>query len=124
LLALSPQIEIVGEARDGQESVQLVAERHPDVVLMDLQMPVMDGLEATRYIKSQWPEVRVVTLTMSPGYRLAAYAAGADAFLLKGCRVDALRAAITLEPNSDHCRHGIRMRDELANDQMIKGEKR
>jgi DNA-binding NarL/FixJ family response regulator len=97
LLTLSPAVEIVGEAGDGQESVKLVAERHPDVVLMDVQMPVMDGLEATRRIKSQWPEVKVIALTMQPEYRAEALAAGADAFLLKGCTVDALEAAITPE---------------------------
>jgi len=104
LLALSPQVEVVGEAADGQESVDLVAECHPDVVLMDVHMPVpalsgaegMDGLEATRRIKRLWPEVRVVVLTMSSAYRTAALAAGADAFLVKGCPSEALRAAIGL----------------------------
>ena len=94
LLSLSPQVEVVGEAADGQESVDLVAERHPDVVLMDVQMPVMDGLEATRRIKSQWPEVKVVALTMHANYRSQALAAGADAFLLKGCTAEELQAAI------------------------------
>jgi DNA-binding NarL/FixJ family response regulator len=60
-------------------------------------MPVMDGLEATRRIKSQWPEVKVIALTMQPEYRAKALAAGADAFLLKGCTVDELEAAITPE---------------------------
>ena len=99
LLALCPEVDVVGEAADGQECVALVAECHPDVVLMDAQMPVMDGLEATRQIKSQWPEVRVVVLTMYPGYRARARAAGADAFLLKGGSVEELQAAVTTEPN-------------------------
>jgi DNA-binding NarL/FixJ family response regulator len=94
VLTLSPQVEVIGEAADGQESVDLVAERHPDVVLMDVQMPVMDGLEATRHIKSRWPEVRVVVLTMHANYRAKALAAGADAFLIKGCPSEVLRAAI------------------------------
>ena len=94
VLTLSPQVEVIGEAADGQESVDLVAEHHPDVVLMDVQMPVMDGLEATRHIKSRWPEVRVVVLTMHPNYRAKALAAGADAFLIKGCPSEMLRAAI------------------------------
>jgi DNA-binding NarL/FixJ family response regulator len=98
LLALFPQVEVVGEAGDGQESVDLVAEHRPDVVLMDVLMPVMDGLEATRLIKRQWPEVRVVVLTMNTAYRTAALAAGADAFLLKGERPsEILRAVMGLE---------------------------
>jgi DNA-binding NarL/FixJ family response regulator len=96
VLTLSPQVEVIGEAADGQESVDLVAEHHPDVVLMDVQMPVMDGLEATRHIKSRWPEVRVVVLTMHANYRAKALAAGADAFLIKGCPSEMLRAAIEL----------------------------
>jgi DNA-binding NarL/FixJ family response regulator len=94
LLALWPRVEVVGEAADGQESVALVAESHPDVVLMDMRMPVMDGLEATRRIKSQWPEIRVVALSMDPVYQPKARAAGADVFLLKGCRAEELEAAL------------------------------
>jgi DNA-binding NarL/FixJ family response regulator len=94
LLGLWPQVEVVGEAADGQESVSLVAESHPDVVLMDMRMPVMDGLEATRRIKSQWPEIRVVGLSMYPVYQSKAHAAGADVFLLKGCMAEELQAAI------------------------------
>jgi DNA-binding NarL/FixJ family response regulator len=105
-LAHWPQIEVAGEARDGQESVQWVARQRPDVVLMDLQMPVMDGLEATRRIKRRWPEVKVVALTMHAEYRAEALSAGADAFLLKGCSVDTLRAAIT-EPGRLETRHTI-----------------
>ncbi len=94
LLTLSPQVEVVGEATDGREAVHLVAKRQPDVVLMDMQMPVMDGLEATRCIKEQWPEVRVIALTMYPKYRVEAVAAGVDAFLLKGSPTEVLQDTI------------------------------
>jgi DNA-binding NarL/FixJ family response regulator len=94
LLSLSSQVEVVGEAADGQDALHLVAERHPDVVLMDVQMPVMDGLEATRRIKDQWPGVRVVVLTIYARYRARAISAGADVFLLKGCSPEALQDAI------------------------------
>lgn len=80
-----PQVEVVGEASNGREAARLVEERRPDVVLMDARMPVMDGLEATRLIKDNWPEVKVVVLTMYPAYRGEALAAGADAVLVKGC---------------------------------------
>ena len=85
LLASWPNIEVVGAAANGEEAVQAVEKCHPDVALLDIQMPVMDGLEATRLIKSQWPQVRIVVLTISPLYRTHALSAGADAFLLKGC---------------------------------------
>jgi DNA-binding NarL/FixJ family response regulator len=94
LLTLLPQVEVVGEAVDGRESVALVAEYRPDVVLMDVQMPVMDGLEATRRIKEQWPEVQVIALTMYTKYRAEALAAGADAFLLKDGAPNTLASAI------------------------------
>lgn len=85
VLATWPEVELVGEAADGRETVRLVEECRPDVVLMDVRMPVMDGIEATRLIKSRWPEVMVVVLTMYPVHRTDALAAGADAFLVKGC---------------------------------------
>jgi len=94
LLSMLSQVEVVGEAADGQDALHLVAEHHPDVVLMDIQMPVMDGLEATRCIKSQWPGVRVIVLTLYARYRSKAIAAGADVFLLKGCAYEVLQEAI------------------------------
>ena len=94
LLSLFPQVEVVGEAADGQESVQQVEHCRPNVVLMDMQMPGTNGLEATRRIKCRWPKVKIIALTLHPGYQAEAFAAGADAFLLKGCDPELLRDAI------------------------------
>ena len=84
LLEFEPDIEAILEAANGREAVQLVADEQPDVVLMDVRMPVMDGVEATRQIKVRWPQVKVVVLTMYPSNKAEALAAGADRFLLKG----------------------------------------
>jgi CheY-like chemotaxis protein len=74
----------IREAVDGQEAVQRVAEQQPDLVLMDIRMPGMDGLQATRATKARWPWVRVVVLTLYGEYESEALAAGADVFLGKG----------------------------------------
>ena len=89
-----PEVVVVGEAANGQEAVRQVAKCRPDVVLMDIRMPVMNGLEATQHIKSHWPEVKVIALTMYGAYRAEALAAGVDAVLIKGCPVEELFAAI------------------------------
>ncbi|MGD2207512.1 MAG: response regulator transcription factor [Anaerolineae bacterium] len=95
LLATWPGIEVVGEATDGEEAVQLAEECRPDVVLMDIRMPGTDGLAATRLIKDRWPETRVVVLTMYTDYTADdALAAGADAFQLKGRPAEELLEAI------------------------------
>jgi YesN/AraC family two-component response regulator len=94
LLSFSPQVQVVGEAANGSDAVRLAAECQPDVVLMDIQMPVMDGLQATQHIKGQWPEIRVIALTMYTRYRAKALASGADLFLLKGCTPQDLQNAI------------------------------
>jgi DNA-binding NarL/FixJ family response regulator len=94
LLSLLPQVEIIAEAANGCESVDLVAEYRPDVVLMDMHMPVMDGVEATRRIKEQWPTVRIIALTLHSQYRAEALAAGVDVFLLKDGNADTLLDAI------------------------------
>jgi DNA-binding NarL/FixJ family response regulator len=89
-----PCVDVVAEAPNGQEAVRLVEEYGPDVVVMDARMPVMDGLEATRLIKSKWPEVKVIVLTLYPAYQAQALAAGADSFLIKGCPAEQLLEAV------------------------------
>jgi DNA-binding NarL/FixJ family response regulator len=106
LLATSTEITVVGEAANGQEALRLVDEYHPDVVLMDARMPVMDGLEATRRIKSKCPAVQVIILTLYNAYRPNALAAGASAFLIKGGPSEELLETIRLVDaacaSSDH----------------------
>ena len=86
----SSMIHVAGEARDGYEAIELVKTILPEVIVIDACMPGMDGLKATRFIKENWPQVRVIVLTMYPEQRVAALAAGADAFLLKGCLAETL----------------------------------
>ena len=78
--------EIVGEAADGKEALELARELHPDVIVMDLQMPVMSGLEATRAIRKELPEVQVIGLSMDANkeYRRSLRRAGALDLLHKG----------------------------------------
>jgi len=90
-------IETVGEASNGQEAISQIELLHPDVVVMDLRMPKLDGTSAIRTIKGRWPEVRVVVLTMYATDRAAALESGADAFLLKGCPTSELLDAVMPE---------------------------
>jgi two-component system invasion response regulator UvrY len=84
-LAADPRIKVVGSALSGQEGIALVPEKQPDIVLMDIAMPGMNGMDATRRIKAQPNAPRVVVLTSYdiPHYRVAAQAAGADGFVSK-----------------------------------------
>jgi DNA-binding NarL/FixJ family response regulator len=90
LLSTWPQVGEMYEASDGREALQLVKELQPDVVLMDVRMPEVDGLKATVQIKALWPQVKVILLSMYPEYRGEALAAGADAFIGKGEAPDEL----------------------------------
>ena len=94
LLATEADLAVVGEATNGQEAVRLVAEHRPAVVVMDLQMPIMDGAQATRLIKRSWPDVVVVVVTVHAVEQAAAVAAGADAFVVKGEAPERLVAAL------------------------------
>lgn len=98
LLSLRPEIEIVGEAADGRQAVRMVEELQPDVVLMDVLMPGMDGLQATQIIKSRRPELKVIILTMNALHQSDAMDAGADCFVVKGCPSEEILMAITGQP--------------------------
>ncbi len=93
---LEDDLEVVGEASDGQEALARVAELRPDVVVLDLLMPVMNGVEATRAIRAAYPEVEVVALTSVLEDRMVvdAVEAGAAGYLLKETRPDDLFEAV------------------------------
>jgi DNA-binding NarL/FixJ family response regulator len=96
LLASADDVEVVAEAADGAQAVQAVADSAPDLVLMDLSMPVLDGIAATRAIRADHPGVRVVVLSSfndQDRVRLA-LAAGATGYVLKDCTPEDLLAAI------------------------------
>ncbi|EFQ83453.1 response regulator receiver domain protein [Aeromicrobium marinum DSM 15272] len=98
ILATESDIEVVGEARDGAEAVQRVAELAPDVVLMDVQMPGTDGISATEQIVAAGgaPKVLILTTFDDDAHLFAALQAGASGFLLKNCPPDDLVQAIRL----------------------------
>ena len=95
-LARDPGFEIVGEAEDGAEAVRLAVERHPDVVLMDLLMPVMDGISAILAIRREAPGVEIVALTsvLEDDLVVGAVRAGAIGYLLKDARGGELKEAV------------------------------
>jgi DNA-binding NarL/FixJ family response regulator len=89
-----PNVSVVGEATNGGEAVAQVEVLFPDVVLMDISMPQMNGLEATRIIKQRWPGTKVLIATTydDPTYRMQALEARADGFILKGSLKPSLEA--------------------------------
>jgi DNA-binding NarL/FixJ family response regulator len=95
-LELDPELEIVGEAADGREAVRLAHRLRPDVVLMDLLMPELDGIAATRLIRQELPDTEVVALTsvLEDDKVVGAVRAGAIGYLLKDTRAQELRQAI------------------------------
>lgn len=104
MLGGAPDLDVVAEAADGREAVQIVRDRDVDVVLMDLRMPVLDGIEATRAISADpdGPKVLVLTTFDADDYVLRALSAGAAGFLLKDTPpsriVEAIRQVVAGEP--------------------------
>jgi two-component system, NarL family, response regulator DegU len=95
--------DVVGEAADGEEAVQLAGELRPDVVLMDVSMPVLDGVEATREIKQRTPDVQVVMLTMHADQDVVVRAirAGAVGYLVKDCSMEEVARTVNLAASGE-----------------------
>ena len=88
LIATQDWVGSINEASNGEDAIGKIEKHVPDLILMDVEMPVMNGLDATKVIKSKWSQIKIIVLTMYPDYRAEALASGADAFLIKGCSLD------------------------------------
>jgi len=96
MLSLGPEYEIIGEAEDGLEAIRLIKKKKPDLVLLDLSMPRMNGLSVLREIKGSMPEVKILVLSIheSDQYVLQAFEAKADGYAIKDSSREELRVAI------------------------------
>jgi DNA-binding NarL/FixJ family response regulator len=95
--------DVVGEARDGEEAIRLAHELHPEVILMDVTMPEIDGVEATRQIRSSLPDIKVVMLTMHADQEVltSAIRAGANGYLVKDCSTDEIASAVRMAQSGE-----------------------
>jgi DNA-binding NarL/FixJ family response regulator len=131
MFELEPDVEVIGEAADGGEALEKVEVFHPDVVLMDINMPGMDGMQATRKLADAYPGILVITLTMFKGeeHLREARRAGASAYVLKdaGSEVllDTIRDVVAGETpllqREGHAISGKYMTDVLASGQLNTG---
>ena len=98
MLKLDPRLTVVAEAENGSAAIAMVEEHRPDVVLMDITMPVLDGIEATRIITSKFPGIRVIVLTAhsSESITAKAFKTGASHLLTKGCSAEEILDAIMI----------------------------
>ena len=118
LLDLEPDLEVQGLAADGAEALRLAEELQPDVCLMDIQMPGVDGVEATKRIRAASPQTRVLVVTTfaRPGYLRAALDAGASGFVVKDTPAEELAAAVR------RVHAGLRVLDpKLAEESLFEG---
>jgi DNA-binding NarL/FixJ family response regulator len=97
VLPLAGDIKIIGEAANGLEAIRLAESLTPDVILMDLEMPILNGYEAAYQIKTRWPSCKVIALTVHAyeSARQKALQNGVDDFIVKGAPVEMLVQAIT-----------------------------
>jgi DNA-binding NarL/FixJ family response regulator len=113
LLASAPGIEVVGQASTGVEAIRLADELQPDVVIMDLHMPELNGIEATRRIRDASPHIRILVLTMleDDDSVFAAIRAGAYGYLLKGAGRDELARAVSAVSDGELIMHVLHAQD-------------
>jgi DNA-binding NarL/FixJ family response regulator len=95
--------DVVGEARDGDEAIRLAEELQPEVILMDVTMPEVDGVEATRQIRQAFPDIRIVMLTMHADQDVlaAAIRAGASGYLVKDCSTEEIASAVRMAASGE-----------------------
>ena len=96
ILGLKEEISVVGGVGDGTEVLEFIAKEKPDIILMDIRMPTMDGVECTKIVKEKYPEIKIIVLTTfdDDKYVFSALKYGASGYLLKGISVDELEKAI------------------------------
>lgn len=96
LIEKQPDMELLGQAKDGREALAMVRSKKPDVVIMDISMPILNGIDATKAIREEFPKTKVIILSMHSDKRFVAGAlrAGASGYLLKECAFKELRHAL------------------------------
>ena len=96
ILGLKEEISVVGGVGDGTEVLEFIVKEKPDIILMDIRMPTMDGVECTKIVKEKYPEIKIIVLTTfdDDKYVFSALKYGASGYLLKGISVDELEKAI------------------------------
>lgn len=100
-----PNISVIGEAANGQELLSLLTKKHPDLILMDLKMPIMDGIEATEHVKSKYPDIKIIVLSMYEDERFIIHLLelGVNGYLLKNADPEEMEHTIETVMTKDFC---------------------